>query len=415
MTPLPITANPQNEVERSDEETALFLLDVLRALHAHGMPCHRLEAMAVALAQRLGKEAHFFTTPTALFVALGAPPLQRTFLVRADSGELDLGKLRVLDRIANEVADGKLNRKRGSEKIAEVLAQKGNPAPLMILGHAVLTSTAAILLGGGYAEAAVAAFIGLCVGLLDFAARYSEALGRLMFPLTALTASFASGIGTLFEANLDRGIATVAGLIIMVPGLTLTTAMIEVATGHLVSGTSRLAKAVVAFLLLGVGATLGNELASLIPNVSLGGEAVRLASSQVWLAAFICLPALGYVLRAHFTDLFRFGPAALAAFAVVQYAPENLGAPIVAGMGAMLLGLFGNFFARVQNRSAAIVIVPGLLLLVPGSLGFRSVTRFLAQDTLGAVSTAFDVAVLAIALVGGLLLATLAFPPRKAL
>jgi uncharacterized membrane protein YjjB (DUF3815 family) len=52
---------------------------------------------------------------------------------------------------------------------------------------------------------------------------------------------------------------------------------------------------------------------------------------------------------------------------------------------------------------------------VPGSLGFRSVTSFLAEDVLTAVGTAFDVTVVAVALVGGLLVAALALPPRKAL
>ena len=42
-------------------------------------------------------------------------------------------------------------------------------------------------------------------------------------------------------------------------------------------------------------------------------------------------------------------------------------------------------------------------------------TAFLDENVLVAISTAFDVAIVAIALVAGLMIANLALPPRKAL
>lgn len=55
------------------------------------------------------------------------------------------------------------------------------------------------------------------------------------------------------------------------------------------------------------------------------------------------------------------------------------------------------------------------MLLVPGSIGFRGVSSFLADDTLAGVQSAFTMTLVAIALVTGLLMANVLMPPRKAL
>jgi uncharacterized membrane protein YjjB (DUF3815 family) len=62
-----------------------------------------------------------------------------------------------------------------------------------------------------------------------------------------------------------------------------------------------------------------------------------------------------------------------------------------------------------------VLLVPGLLVLVPGSLGFRSVLALLDNDVLAGVRGAFDMVLVAIALASGILLATLVLPPKRAL
>jgi len=40
----------------------------------------------------------------------------------------------------------------------------------------------------------------------------------------------------------------------------------------------------------------------------------------------------------------------------------------------MMMGAGCNLYSRLLNRPAAIPMVPGMMLLVPGSLGFGSLT-----------------------------------------
>ena len=59
------------------------------------------------------------------------------------------------------------------------------------------------------------------------------------------------------------------------------------------------------------------------------------------------------------------------------------------------------------------VIVPGLVMLVPGSLGLRSVAWLAQSDVLHGLKTASQMMVTVVALVGGLLFANVLVPPRS--
>ena len=83
------------------------------------------------------------------------------------------------------------------------------------------------------------------------------------------------------------------------------------------------------------------------------------------------------------------------------------------GMAALTVGVASNLYALVLDRPSQVTLVPGVLLLVPGSLGFRSVTSLLEREVITGVETAFQMALIATALVAGLLVANVAVPRRK--
>ena len=66
----------------------------------------------------------------------------------------------------------------------------------------------------------------------------------------------------------------------------------------------------------------------------------------------------------------------------------------------------GQFFI-----TPAVVLIPGLLLLVPGSLGLRSVDLMMGDEFMRGMEAAFSTALTAVSLVAGLLVANAALPP----
>jgi uncharacterized membrane protein YjjB (DUF3815 family) len=89
---------------------------------------------------------------------------------------------------------------------------------------------------------------------------------------------------------------------------------------------------------------------------------------------------------------------------------EVLGPELGAFVGALAVAGAANLFARWQRRPAAVVRTPGLLLLVPGRLGFRGLTMAI-DDSAKSLPFLFQMLVVGGSIVAGLLMAGVLLPP----
>ena len=67
-----------------------------------------------------------------------------------------------------------------------------------------------------------------------------------------------------------------------------------------------------------------------------------------------------------------------------------LGAEGGACLGALAVGVAANGFARLFNRPAALMEVPGIMVLVPGSVGLRSLTALLSHDVMAGIEVGVE-------------------------
>ena len=91
------------------------------------------------------------------------------------------------------------------------------------------------------------------------------------------------------------------------------------------------------------------------------------------------------------------------AFVVSRIAGRSLGEELGAFLGALVVSAGSTFIARWRDTTPIVTIVPGLLILVPGSIGLRSVTSFSQQKVVTGVETAFQVALIGVSLAAGIL------------
>lgn len=396
----------------SDRLRETFLLTVGRALHAHGAPTHRLEPELARLARGLGVEAQFLITPTSMLAAFGPPDDQRTHLVRVDQGDEDLGKLLELDEVAAAVEQGLDTPTGGVARIAEITARGPRYGRLgLLVGFALASGCAARFFGGGAVELALAAANGflLGLGLLTLGAR-----GLGWFEMgAALLMAFASTTLAATVLPHAHSVVLIAGLIVLVPGWTLTVGLLELARRHLVSGTSRLAKAASLFLMLGLGVALARKLGAATTGVPESVVTVPLAPWTEWVA--LALAPVGFLLlfgvrRREAAWVYVGG---ILGFLVARSASPELGPEGGAFLGALAVGLWANWFARRKLRPSLVPLVPALLLLVPGSLGFEGVRLFVAADAVSGMDVLFRMLMVGVSLASGLVLAQAALPSRR--
>jgi uncharacterized membrane protein YjjB (DUF3815 family) len=82
-------------------------------------------------------------------------------------------------------------------------------------------------------------------------------------------------------------------------------------------------------------------------------------------------------------------------------------------LAGLVVAAMGNLYGLLANRPSALIRVPGIILLVPGSLGFRSFNLVMEHDVMLGLDTAFAVMAALIALVAGILFGNLLMPTRR--
>lgn len=411
---MPLPPLPTIAPHDATEPDVAFVLELAHGLHAAGTPAHRLEAAMADVSARLGLETQFFSTPTVIIVGVGPPLRQRVSLLRVEPGDQGLEALERLDAVVTEVATGHVDVEQAVAKVRAVrqAPQRYGPAATA-LAYVIASAAAARFLNGGWREMATAAIIGLGVGALVLLGRRRPEIERVVEPVAALGAAVLAPAASLLLGRMSTLTATIAGVISLLPGLTLTTALTELATRHLTAGTARLAGAMAVFLTLGLGVALGHQAVELLPHVAEARHPQALPMWTEWLALGIAPLATAVQLRAMPKQMGWILVAGAIAWLSARAGGRMLGPELGAFLAALLLGTLGNSYARWLDRPASVLIVPGILMLVPGSIGFRSVTWLLQQDVVHGLKTAVQMAVIAVALVGGLLFANVIVPPRR--
>lgn len=391
-----------------------FILSLARALHSYGYAAHRLEEVLGYIAWRLGVIAQFFLTPTSLMAAFGPQNDQHTFLIRVEPGEQDLGKLTRLDAVMVSVMQGDMTPAEGVRRVAEIVSGTPIYGPLVTtLAFGLASAASSRFFGGGWREALVGAVIGLATGLLAIVTGRVPGLGRVFEPVAAFMAAVMAAAAGTVVGPYSTFTATLAGIIVLIPGFTLTTAMTELSSRHLISGTARLSGAFVTFLGIAFGVALGNRLVEELLGAAAAGVSEPLAPWTIYPAIALAALCFTVLLRALPRDAMWVVAAGAIAFLGARLGADALGVELGAFVAALIVGLVSNVFARVFDRPAAIMLVPGTLFLVPGSIGYRSLSSLLEREVVLGVETAFTMIITAVALVAGLLLANVLAPGRK--
>lgn len=398
----------------ASEPSHTLIAAVAEALHAHGTASYRLEEAVARLSRTLGVRARVFATPTSVQLALSSAAGTATELLRGTPQAPNLGELAKIDRIIAEVERGELGAREAFFQLQSRKAEAAASRPLLFAASAVACGSAAVFFRGSLHDVVAAAALGAFVAALHWITAARTESSRVHEPLAAFLVSlFAWGIAA-HSSRIQPEVIVLSALITLIPGLTVTTAVSELAAGHLVSGTSRLFGAATLFVSLAFGVALGHTVAAPF-GTPLKAQPATLAPTLEFVFILIAPLAFALLFRAGRRDLPWIWLAGLVAFASARLGAHALGPELGGFVGATVLGVLSNVYARVLDRPASLLLLPGLLLLVPGSIGFHSLSSFLAEDPIAGTAGIFRVALMAMALVAGMFTANLLASPRRSL
>jgi uncharacterized membrane protein YjjP (DUF1212 family) len=400
-------------------ELAEYLLEIGGTLVAYGCPAYRLEEVIRVVADLEGYDAQAFAIPTGLFVSLGARGEHGSVvrMTRVKEWGTDLGRLVAVDRIFNDVADRSTTIQEARRRLRALKKSPPMyPAAMTWVASAALSAAAAVFFRGGLLEVGIGAITGVLVAFVGLLVSRNPS-GRFLVDFAGglMAALLAWGFGQV-RPDVSREVIVLSGVISLVPGMTLTTGLAELAQKNLVSGGARLMEAFVAFLSILFGIALAVGLQT-VAGVDAGASPVRQALPLYAQAVALFAAALAFAVIFSVPRTWIWAAVVSGAIGYIATAlgTRHLPGHVAAFAAALAICLFANGLSRATKRPAQLFQLPGMMLLVPGSFGFLSLEDFLRGDFKSGAAKGFSMLLIAGALVTGVLLANVLLPAKKIL
>ena len=399
-----------------------FVVETARRLHQYGTAAPRLESAIDKLAARLDLSAQVWSSPTALIVSFaeGRDALRGladiTQVMRLPPGELDLSRLTQVNEIADAVIAGKLGIAEGSHRLHAIRDGRSARARVReVACYGVVSAALAALLHSAWVDLAAAGGIGVVVGLVADISGRSTRLRMALEAICALLATLLATLASVYLTPLNLKPVVLASLIVLLPGMSLTTAARELSTEHLVSGAARFAGAITTLIKLAFGTIVANELCKALQLVPPASSQMPVPAWAEWVALGFACYAFAVLFRAARRDFPLVMAAAGLGYLITYYGGHRFTPELGVFLAGLCMGALGNLYARNTDRPGALVREPGIILLVPGSVGYRSLSLIAERDVFLGIDTAISLVAILACLVAGLLFGDLLVAPKRAL
>ena len=366
-----------------------FLLDLGESLIDAGDAVNHVESTLRTVAQVNGiDDVRVLALPTALIVSLPHGGDVTTEVSGAGRTQLRLDQI---DDVLTLVADaeaGNIDPVAGRRRILDIRSSATPyPAGLALFGYVCSTMGLAAILRATWREVLLAAVLGVVIGAFRLSTRR---LDRSAQPFVPLIAATAVSVSVFTAARIVDDLVTfpllVAPLITFLPGALLTIAVLELATGQIVAGASRLASGGLQLVLLALGIVAGGQLVGVPAGYLRGGGGGLIATIAPWIG--VAVFGIGVAM---FHGARRSARIWILLVLYVAYSGQVIGglffgSALSAFFGALAMTPVAVLAARQPSGPAPLVtFLPGFWILVPGALGLEGVTRLLGDG--GAAGT----------------------------
>lgn len=354
-----------------------FLLGLAEGMNAADESVDRTSETMRQVSRAYGREdSDFLVLPTAIIVETGAAEEGRVAIRSAVNVSFRFDQIAALYLLIEQARRGAVDPAEGIRQLNTIGAMRPRHGWFVrTLGHALLTTGLAVLLTPTWQGALLAFALGWFIGLAKLVR--SPTL-QLVFPVFA---AFACGLVVFLLAPYveigDPIRVLIAPLATFLPGGALTTATVELASGQMLAGASRLVFGLVQLSLLAFGILAAGTVVGVAAS---SYEVLEASGTFPWWTA-----ALGVVLFAIGNHLHFSAPPATFGWVlltlVVAFASQSIGSaligPTVSGfIGAVAMTPVVLWIASLRHGAPSqLTFLPAFWLLVPGAAGLAGLTE----------------------------------------
>ncbi|KAF9127996.1 hypothetical protein BGW39_005442 [Mortierella sp. 14UC] len=412
-----ITIAVADILERQD-----FILRLAKSLIKYGAPSHRLEDAVDHAAKTLEINLQCIYLPNVMIVSFTdyETHTSETHLLKVPAG-LDMYKCALVHQVQKMVTHSSMPVEEAIMKLDAINTEKDvNGRWITVLAYAVSGfCTAPMFFKGNWIDAIISFFMGAAVGLLVWLSEKVPSYAHICDITMSVVVAFVAE--ALRHHNVCTSAIKFAGIVIILPGYTITCSILELSSRHIISGSVRLFYAVVFSLLLGYGLTIGASLWSFFDHTSRDDESRFSAQcpnaplNPLWNILFVPFFAisLNIWLKAHPRQWLLATVLSIVGYAVSYTSSVYGGAKteVSSALAAFAIGLCGNIYQRLTRQLTFQAVVCAVFFLVPGSIGLKGAMAWFTEDMSGGINFALQMVVTAIAISVGLFTSALAIYP----
>jgi uncharacterized membrane protein YjjP (DUF1212 family) len=399
-----------------DTELLDFMLRFAKLYLAGGGPTSRLEEGLARLGARFGRNTESYATPTGVFVTISDPAgatEPKTAIARVRESGTNLGLLVKMEKTLADLVDGKMSLGEASQHFdaPSFLASQYRDWQLMAAACGVgftVSFSAYQRFGAAFVSSLIAGIVWMLS--LRFLKRqfanplFSDFIGAF---LALALAALAHGL----VAPLALEAYALGAIVLLVPGLALTTAISELADQNLVSGTAKFMQATLALLALGLAYLIFQQLSFSLALRSVLQPVVHksqfgFVSTLSILANITCF---GVIFRAPPKALVWSTITGTAGWASLEMLTDTRAASAGPFLASFVVGLVSLGFGRMFRLPSQVFSVPGIVGMLPGMLALSSFRYFASGDPNSGVAFSFQVAITAVSIVFGLMTARIPY------
>ena len=368
------------------EDAWRFIIKVGVAAHRYGSTATRLESFLVGLSKSFGYQGVFRSTPSEIVFALreGSDLPQRVEVIATPAPDVNLDKLARLGDLLNEYNGGTMSLTEASARI-DMIEQVPPPWGRFasMLGYALTGLGLAPLLGGGWFDTLFATLFSILVyGVVILSGRMGDAATTWLPLSSAFIVGVLATVIKLWVPELNLVLVILSAVAIILPGYTISLGAGELVTQHIVSGAANLMNGLVCLVKQIAGGWLGIVTASAVVSGTAAGATTPVDSVWVQLLFPLLLVGLSLAFQTSRRDLpwavLVSGIAYLGIMAGSSMLDANLGNLF----GTIIAVVIANLWSRQTGRPTSIVLIPAIVMLVSGTIGFRGLASMAGGDLL---------------------------------
>jgi uncharacterized membrane protein YjjP (DUF1212 family) len=410
--------NSQNEKKPGFDDSFRFLIKLGTLVHGYGPNAVRLEAYLSRVATALGFQGVFRSTPTLIYFALTreGESWQRTHLAAVSGPGLELNRLARVGGLVDAVEAGEISILEASDRLdriertPQVWGTFANALSYVFVGAGF-----AVLLSGGWWDVLVASLLSLVVyGMVLLSGRFGESMAEWLPMSTAFVAGTLGAATKILLPEINGVLVTLCAILILIPGYSISVGVIELVGRRVVSGTSNLMSGLVYLVKQFAGAWLGVGLVKLFwPIPTAIGSPVD--PQWLWLFMPLLIAGLCVAFQTAPRDFFWACLGCLIAYGGILLGSDIAGSNLGNLFGTIVAVVFANAWAIKTGRPTSIVLLPAIVLLVSGSIGFRGMAAMAAGQVSTGEQQFLQMFVVAFTIAAGLLVGNTIVRPKVTL